>query len=420
MKGLIYMNREFFKRNRKNLVEKLEDNSIIILFSGKAPKKSADEAYNYTPNRNFYYLTGIEEEGIILLITKINGKIEENLFIKKADPVMERWVGKTINHIEATAVSAVENICFMEEFEATIHKSIFSSQVQNIYFDFERDAWNSTFSEAEITSKSIIEKYPYIKIKNVYHHICELRTVKSEEERVEIRKALKITGMGIENILKNAKPGMMEYEIEAYFDFILKSNGIKDYAFKTIAASGKNATILHYAANKSQTKAGDLMLLDLGAQWNYYNGDISRTFPVNGKFTERQKLIYNIVLKAQAETIKIIKPGIPFKDLNLTTRKVFLEELGKIGLVKDDKELSNYYFHNVSHYLGLDTHDVGSREAILTPGMVLTVEPGLYIEEESIGIRIEDNVVVTESGCDIISKDIIKTVEEIESFMNNK
>lgn len=413
------MNKEFFKRNRKNLVDKIEDDSVVILFSGKAPKKSADEAYHYTPNRNFYYLTGIEEAGIILLITKINGKTEENLFIKKADPVMERWVGKTINHIEATAVSAVENICFIEEFEAAIHKNIFSMEVKNIYFDFERDAWNSTCTEAELTAKSIIEKYPYTKIKNIYHEICELRTIKSEEEIEEIKKALEITGKGIESILKNAKPGMMEYEIEAYFDFTLKTNGIKDYAFKTIAASGKNATILHYASNNSQTKAGDLMLLDLGAQWNYYNGDISRTFPVNGKFTERQKLIYNIVLKAQAETIKIIKPGIPFKELNLTARKVFLEELSKIGLAKDDKELSNYYFHGVSHQLGLDTHDVGSRDAILAPGMVLTVEPGLYIEEESIGIRIEDNVVVTENGCDIISKHIIKTVEEIESFMNN-
>ncbi len=218
--------------------------------------------------------------------------------------------------------------------------------------------------------------------------------------------------------MTNAKPGMMEYEIEANFDYVLKCNGVTDYAFHTIAASGVNATVLHYSQNNTKTQEGDLILFDLGAQWNYYNADITRTFPLNGKFTERQKEIYNIVLKAMEDTMAVIRPGVPFSKLNETTRASLAEGLKGIGLIKEDSELSRYYFHGVSHYLGLDTHDVGSGEMELKPGMVLTVEPGLYIEEEKIGIRIEDDVLVTDSGYENLSKDIIKTIEDIEAFMN--
>jgi Xaa-Pro aminopeptidase len=211
---------------------------------------------------------------------------------------------------------------------------------------------------------------------------------------------------------------MMEYEVEANFDYVLKCFGVTDYAFKTIAASGVNATVLHYSQNNTKTQDGDLILFDLGAQWNYYNADITRTFPLSGKFTERQKEIYNIVLKAMDDTMAVIKPGVPFAKLNETTRASLAEGLKKIGLIKEDSELSKYYFHGVSHYLGLDTHDVGSRDTELKPGMVLTIEPGLYIEEEKIGIRIEDDVLVTEGGSENLAKDIIRTVEDIEKLMN--
>jgi Xaa-Pro aminopeptidase len=417
---MIILNKDFFKKNRERLMERIEDNSIVVLFAGKAPKKSADEAYPFTPNRNFYYLTGIDEDKIILVLTKISGKLEEILFIQKADPVMARWVGETINDEQAKQVSAIENIAFLEEFETRIHRAIANSNIKRVYADLERDSWDSPQSTSEIFVKALHEKYPYVEVNNVFPMVCDLRTIKSEEEVAEIKEAIRITNEGIKNLMKNAKPGMREYEMEAYFDFALKINGVKDFAFKTIAAGGKNATVLHYVDNDSVVNDGDLVLLDLGAQHNYYNGDISRTFPVNGKFTERQKQIYNIVLKAQLETMKFIKAGVPFKEVNLTTRRVLLEELSKIGLVKDDRELSQYYFHGVSHYLGLDTHDVGSRDLDLKPGMILTVEPGLYIEEEGIGIRIEDDVLVTEDGCINLSEGIIKTVEEIEEFLSRR
>jgi Xaa-Pro aminopeptidase len=417
---MIILDKDFFKKNRERLMERIEDNSIVVLFAGKAPKKSADEAYPFTPNRNFYYLTGIDEDKIILVLTKISGKLEEILFIQKADPVMARWVGETINDEQAKQVSAIENIAFLEEFETRIHRAIANSNIKRVYADLERDSWDSPQSTSEIFVKALHEKYPYVEVNNVFPMVCDLRTIKSEEEVAEIKEAIRITNEGIKNLMKNAKPGMREYEMEAYFDFALKINGVKDFAFKTIAAGGKNATVLHYVDNDSVVNDGDLVLLDLGAQHNYYNGDISRTFPVNGKFTERQKQIYNIVLKAQLETMKFIKAGVPFKEVNLTTRRVLLEELSKIGLVKDDRELSQYYFHGVSHYLGLDTHDVGSRDLDLKPGMILTVEPGLYIEEEGIGIRIEDDVLVAEDGCINLSEGIIKTVEEIEEFLSRR
>jgi Xaa-Pro aminopeptidase len=214
---------------------------------------------------------------------------------------------------------------------------------------------------------------------------------------------------------------MHEYELEAYFDFELKKSGVRDFAFKSIVASGKNGTVLHYSDNTDVMDDNSLVLCDLGAQWNYYNADITRTFPVNGKFTERQKQIYNIVLSGHDLIIDTIKAGIEFASLNETLKRYYAEELKKIGLIQTDDEVSKYYYHGVSHLLGLETHDVGRHnEGKLLEGMVLTVEPGLYIAEENIGIRIEDDVLVLKNGCEVLSKDIIRTVDEIEAYMGGK
>lgn len=412
------MNKEFFTRNRNNILENIKDNSMLILFAGEAPQKSADEAYNFTPNRNFYYMTGIARENMILMITKINKKVSQTLFIEEADPVLEKWIGKRMTVEEAKEASGIENVQFLGDFEASISRLMLNYEMKKLYLDLERRDWDSIPTRAQLFADTVKTRYPELKIKNIYQDICALRLIKAEEEIAEIRKAIEITDKGIQSLMNNAKPGMMEYEIEAHFDFTLKCSGVTDYAFHTIAASGANATVLHYSQNNSKTKDGDLILFDLGAQWNYYNADITRTFPLNGKFTERQKQIYNIVLKAMQDTMDIIKPGVPYAKLNETTRKSLAESLKEIGLIKEDAELSKYYYHGVSHYLGLDTHDVGSRECELKSGMVLTIEPGLYIEEEGIGIRIEDDVLVTEDGYDNLSKAIIKSVEDIDAFMN--
>ena len=413
------MNKEFFENNRKKLIEEVEDNSIIVLFAGNAPKKSGDENYPFTPNRNFYYFTGIDEEGPILIISKIKGIISERLFIKEIDEERERWVGKSIRSNEAEEISGVKYIDYLVNFYDYLNRVFSETEEINLYLDMERDSFQELQGISESFSEEVKKRYPFVRIKNIFPKIIPLRMVKSKEEIEEMKKAIEITIKGVESLMKNAKAGMKEYQLEAYYEFVCKSSGIKDYAFKTIAASGKNATILHYVDNDSEIKDGDLILFDLGAQHNYYNADITRTFPVNGVFSERQKEVYNAVLRVNERVIKTIKPGLEYKELNKMATEWIAEECIKLGLIKNKEEVSKYYWHSIGHSLGLDTHDISNkdRNTIFKEGMVWTVEPGIYIEEESIGIRIEDDVLITSNGVEVLTKDMIKTVEDIEEFM---
>ena len=411
------MEKIFFNKIRNNLCDKLEENSITLMFAGQAPYKSGDETYAFTPNRNFYYLTGLDREKMILMLVKKNGVVEETLFIEKNDPIMARWVGEKMPKVKAKEISGIESILFIEEFEETFGGVMDRLKIDDLCLDLERQQFHLSMSSAQSFAKVAMERYPYLRIKNIYHEIAKLRLIKSEEEIELIREAIDITGKGIKALMNNSKVGMKEYQLEAYFDFTLKSNGVTDYAFHTIAACGGNATVLHYDQNNSELEDGKLVLFDLGAQYKYYNADISRTFPVNGKFTERQKQVYNIVLRAQEAVTKVARPGILFSVLNETAKAVLADGCIELGLIKKASQLPKYYFHGVSHYLGLDTHDVGSRDIELKAGMVLTNEPGLYIEEENMGIRIEDNLLITDDGCENLSKQIIKTIKDIEEFM---
>lgn len=412
------MKSTFFAQNRERLVNTLPDESITILFAGQAPHMSADAHYKFVPNRNFYYLTGIDEPNVIFMLKKFGHSVEETLFIEKSDPVMEKWDGKTVSKEDAEQISGIKKVVYIESFEKTMANTLFTENVKHLYLDLERREWKGTETKTLAFAKYVREQYPHVLIGNVYPHICELRVFKTEEEIEIIKEAIAVTKEGIYNVLKHAKADVMEYELEAHFDFTLKSSGIKHHAFNTILASGKNATVLHYEDNDAQIQNGDLVLLDLGAQKDYYNADISYTFPASGTFSSRQKQIYNIVLKALKETTELIKPGLKFTALNEHTKKVLAEECKAIGLIQEDEELSKYYYHGVSHFLGLDTHDVGTyKDRVLEEGMVITIEPGLYIEEESIGIRIEDDILITKDGYENLSKDIIRTVEEIEEFM---
>lgn len=415
------MKQEFFVRNREKLAEKLEDESLTLLFAGQAPPRSADEAYDFVPNRNFYYLTGVDRPNIILMMKKSGDKVEETLLIEENDPVMAKWVGEKMSQEEAKEISGIERIFYLDRFKSEVHRALQGEGIECVYLNFELPSWDAPLTPAHDFAKELREKYPHVSLGNVYPHICQLRLIKSPEEVDKIRKAIDITVEGVENIMKHAKPGMMEYELEAYFDFTLHRHGIREHAFPTIVGAGRNGTILHYGENKAKTEDGDLVLFDLGAAYEYYSADITRTIPVNGKFTDRQKLFYNIVLRALKETTEKIRPGIEFAELNKHTKKVLAEECKKIGLIEDEEEIVNYYYHGVSHSLGLDTHDVGRyRDAVLEPGMVLTVEPGLYVEEENIGIRIEDDVLVTENGYENLSEHMIREAEEIESFMSER
>ena len=241
--------------------------------------------------------------------------------------------------------------------------------------------------------------------------------IKQPEEIEEIKKAISVTNKGILALMKNVKPGLYEYQVESYFDQQIKFNGASGIAFKTIAASGGNGCILHYHTNNTIIKDNDLVLFDLGAEYNLYKSDITRTIPANGKYTERQKEIYNIVLNGQKLVFSNIKPGITTKELNQILIDYYKVELKKIGLIEKDEEVVKYYFHGVSHHLGLDTHDVAIRDLPLQPGCIITVEPGLYIAEEGIGIRIEDDALVTEDGVINLSSEIIKEISDIEIYM---
>ena len=412
------MTERFFIDNRRKLAARLEEGSAAVLFAGKAPLKRGDEYYPFSPDRNFYYVTGVERENCVFLMAKIGGGLQETLFIPRDNGILAKWVGANMTTEEAEEISGMTDIRPIDAFTDDFAQMVFRNNITKIYLDLEHREWDDVLTPALNFAKEVREKYPAMAVGDLYPIFGDLRLIKEPYELEKMRKAMDITRMGVEAMMANARPGMMEYEIEAHFDFTLMQHGAREKAFQTIAAAGERGTILHYTKNNGKTKDGDLLLVDCGAQVDWYNGDISRTFPVNGKFTERQKLVYNIVLEGQQKVIDAIRPGQPFSRLNEILKEHYLEALKEIGLVKTMADVTKYYYHGVSHYLGAETHDIGRyTERVLQPGMVLTVEPGLYIEEWGIGIRIEDDALATEEGCEIMTKNMIKTVEEIEAFM---
>ena len=398
---------EFFNKRQK-LFNLMNDNSMFIL---EAPKEGEDK---YNPNRNFLYFTGIKESQDKLVLIKKDGKKFETLFIKPYDPIEEKWVGRGLNQEEAEAISGIRDIRYIDSFDSFVGSNL--NIVNNLYMDFDRTDSSLYLSETEQKVNAIKQKYPYVNLLQGRTLIQHLRTIKSSAEIEEIKKAIHITRLGIEELMKNSKDGLYEYQLESYFDQTIKYNGANGYAFDTIAASGKNSCCLHYSANQDIMHNGDLILFDLGSTYNYYCSDISRTFPVNGKFTSRQRQIYEIVLNGQKLMFKNMKPGITQRELNQILVKYFQVELKKIGLIKDDSEVSKYYYHGVSHHMGLDCHDLADYTP-LEAGAVISNEPGLYIPEENIGIRIEDDVLITEDGCINLSNEILKEPDEIEAFM---
>ncbi len=407
----------FYISNRENLFDRLDDNSAAVFFSGREVRKLGDENYPFTPSSNFLYLTGVDKPNEILFLAKKGTEKTAVLFIEPSDEEKAKWVGEVIKKEEAAKISGIKDIRYIPDFYSYTAGIIFNKRIENIYLDLENRYFNIDSIELGF-AKEIGEKYPYISIRNIYNDVAELRRIKTVRELEKIEKAVEITGVGVENMLKNVHPGMYEYQLEAYFDFSLKSSGVKDHAFKSIVASGKNAAVLHYSDNDCVIEDNSLVLCDVGAKWEYYCGDITRTFPANGKFSKRQKQLYNIVLEGQKLIIDTIRPGIPFASLNETLIKYYEKKLAEIGLIEKPEDVKKYYWHGVSHCLGMETHDAGRHnEGMLEEGMVLTVEPGLYIADENIGIRIEDDVVVTWNGCKVLYDYIPKTVEDIESIM---
>lgn len=407
----------FFQNNRSRLGEALEIGDLALIFSGKAPKSTADAHYEFKTNKNMYYLSGCQEENFILAIHKLESGIKSTIFIEKPDYDIEKWVGYKTTKEAVIEKSGVEEVQYLDQFNAWINKLVYDHQVQQLYLDMEKLSWDELDSEAMRFGKSFHERYPFISLRTIHPTLVQLRSLKSDFEVNQIQKAVDLTKEGLDEILKVLKPGVKEYQLEATFKYHIRMNGADSHSFPIIAASGQDAVILHYVENNKTLKAGDLVLLDLGAQYEEYAADISRTYPVSGRFTERQKLFYNVVLKAQEKVIEAMKPGEPIESLNKICQNSIAEDLIEIGLIKEASEVSQYYYHGVSHHLGLDVHDLGPRQGKLQEGMILTVEPGLYIKEENIGIRLEEDVLITSDGHRVLSANIPKTVEEIEAIM---
>ncbi|MCL1948840.1 MAG: aminopeptidase P family protein [Turicibacter sp.] len=410
---------ETIKKRRQMLAGSMADHSLAIILSGDAPVTSGDQFYDYTPHRNFYYLTGIDRSNMALVIRKLAGKVEEYLFIEDVTPLEEKWSGARMRKEEAQALSGVENIWPDRDLEPKLGAWLLNEGFEHAYFDLSRGSFNHANTPQVDIAQKLQGMYPFLQVKNLYHLVTKSRLVKDEIEIKAMRTAIEKTRIGIESLMASAEAGMKEYQLEAYYDFAIKQEGVKKTSFQTIAASGANATVLHYHANNQPLVDGDLILFDLGCEWDYYCSDISRTFPVNGKFSERQKAVYEAVLDVQMRCIEKIKPGLDVADLNKFAKDELAKKCQELGLIEKPEDVTNYYYHSIGHYLGLDTHDVGGRGGILQPGMVITIEPGLYIEEEAIGIRIEDDILVTETGHENLSASILKTVDEIETFMKN-
>lgn len=412
------MSKEYLVSRRNRFAETMKDNSFYFVCSGGYIESTDDETYIFQPYRNFVYLTGRNDVDATLLISKINGKVNEMLFMHIPDEQELRWMGTRFDSEEIKESTGIARIIPNENWDSTVSRMLFANDVQDVYIDMARWDMNYSPNEAQKRANRLKEIYPYLNIHNAYHTICNMRVIKDQAEIENHRKAVKITEEGVKNILLNMKPGMTECQIEAYYDFVLKGYNVKTPAFTTIAATGKNACIMHYVDNDTQTKDGDLILFDLGAQWNYYCADVSRTYPVNGKFTERQKQLYNIVLKGLEAAESMSKPGQLKSELQQISKQVMAEELVKIGKIEKVEDISKYYFHGSGHNIGLNTHDVGDRgDLLLEENLMFTLEPGLYFDDEEIGIRIEDTLLVTKDGVEVMSAGIPKTVEEIEAFM---
>ncbi len=408
------------KQRRERLLADLPWNSMVILFAGKSVKRSADADYPFAVNRNFAYLTNIDEPEAVLMIVKLKHRTTTTLFIRDIDLTLQKWNGKYISVEKAKELSSADAVVYLSGFESSFVSQLTRAGVNRVYVDLERLNMSDRSLAGELFVKKLRETYPVLSIVNIYPEIAAMRTVKSDDELRKIEHCIDVTKLAFERMIKSAKSSTFEYELQAEFEYELKRNGASP-AFDMIVAGGQRATVLHYVENNEQLSENELVLCDMGAGMHLYNSDITRTFPKSGKFTTRQKLLYNIVLEAMDAVYAKIRPGVTLKELNDVVIDTYEKRLKEIGLIQSRSEISQYYYHGVSHFLGMDVHDVGQIEnMVLVAGNVITVEPGLYIETENIGIRIEDDVLVTENGYRNLSISILKSVEDIEALMETR
>jgi Xaa-Pro aminopeptidase len=389
----------------------------MLFFSGEPARKSADENYPFFANRNFLYLTGIHQEGSALLLQEKGDLLSECLFVTRPHFEQEIWTGRRLTEAELRERSGVEGVEDVDHLNPTLDRLLSSQPAMTLWLCFDAHATDRSFDLERVFARQLRERHPHILIKNSYPLLARMRTIKAPEEVDAIRKAMQITEAGIRRMMRAARPGVMEYELEAEFNHELADHGQRRTAFPSIIAGGERILYLHYTALTSSLAEGELILTDVGAAYDEYCTDISRVFPAGGRFSERQARLYRVANEANRAVMEQVRPGVFFPQLNRTCQEVSFQELKALGLLDDIADIRNYVWHGVAHHVGLDTHDVGIYDQPMAEGMVFTVDAGIYVREWGIGLRIEDNVLVTADGCENLSAAIPVTIEEIESLM---
>jgi Xaa-Pro aminopeptidase len=425
--------KELFIANRKRLIKKLNPASLVVFNSNDIMPSNADGTLGYIQNSDLYYMSGIHQEDSMVVLCPgfPDKKYREILFIKEPNELMEKWEGHKLTKKEATEISGIETVVWVSGFEKLFHHMMTMGGVSQVYLNT-----NEHYrSEVMVQSRDarFIEwcknTYPLHRYERIAPIMGELRRVKQFREIELIQKACDITECGFRRVLNYLRPGVMEYELEAEFIHEFKRLGSKGFAYTPIIAAGENNVILHYVENSRQCHSGDLVLLDVAAEYANYNSDLTRTIPVIGKYSKRQKDVYNAVLRIKRAAFKMLRPSVVYFDYQKEIEKLMQSELLTLKLI-DKTDIKNqtaenpayrkYFYHGTSHMLGLDVHDVGNMHDKVQVGSVWTIEPGIYIKEEKFGVRLENNIVIGKSKNIDLMSNIPIEADEIEEIMNSK
>jgi Xaa-Pro aminopeptidase len=416
-----------FTKHRQRFMAKLKPNSIAVFNANDIYPISADSTLPFEQHRDLFYLTGIDQEETILILCPDakDPKHREMVFVRETNAHIAVWEGHKLTKSEAAAVTGIDHVQWTTDFEASFLE--LAKQAENIYINTNEHyrAKVETQTREDRFIEWCKQQFPKKNYEKSNFILQGLRGVKDPEEIAHIQQACDITEKGFRRILGFVKPGVWEFEIEAEFSHEFLSNRSKGFAYTPIIASGANSNVLHYIENSQQCKAGELILMDVGAEYGNYASDMTRTIPVSGRFTPRQRAVYEAVLKVKDEATKLLIPGVLWKDYHVEVGKLMSSALVDLGLlakkeVSDNTEAyKKYFMHGTSHHLGLDTHDYGLLDEPIKANMVFTVEPGIYIPDEGFGIRLEDDVVVQATGAPVnLMTNIPIDPDEIEALMN--
>nr|WP_300657675.1 aminopeptidase P N-terminal domain-containing protein [uncultured Acetatifactor sp.] len=412
------MKKEFHQGNRTKAYQQMKPHSLLVMFSGTEVRKTNDEQYPFYTDRNFLYLTGLDSKEFILLAWKDSeGRTGERIYILPPDPMKERWTGARIKPDQAAELSGIGDVAYVDAFEADFHRMASLGNYGRLYLDCYRTEPGDRDTPAHQLCRRAAVDYPFLRIKDAGAILRKLRTIKQPCEIAAVREAEKITRDGIVAMMKASRPGMYEYQYKAVFDYALGQHGPQGPAFPSIISAGRNNFCIHYYAYKGQAQDGDMILNDVGAWYDNLMTDVSRGWPCNGKYSERQRLLYECALKTSDHMFSIIKPGMLMEEVDKEARRYNAGLLKDMGVLEDADEIGKYMWHGGSHHVGYDVHDLVERPKRIAPGMIFCVDIGIYREDWGIGFRLEDNCLVTEGGCENLSAITPRTIQEIEDTM---